>query len=188
MRESEEDKLWKSLPSFMKAFGRHNATFFGIAKASPDDEQHPGYPAGAAGGVGGQFRPKGGTSGMDIDKAVKHLDDNAEDESQGYCATYVHEAISAGGVRIIPPKPAYAKNYGPTLEAAGFARIPVDNYVPQKGDVILIQNYPGGNIAGHMEMYNGTSWVSDFKQKSIHGIYPGSTYAKLKPAYAIYRP
>jgi hypothetical protein len=29
-----------------------------LAKASPDDPKHPGYPAGTEGGVGGQFMPK----------------------------------------------------------------------------------------------------------------------------------
>ena len=30
----------------------------GLLKASPDDPEHPGYPAGTPGGKGGQFRPK----------------------------------------------------------------------------------------------------------------------------------
>jgi hypothetical protein len=30
-------------------------------KASPDDPKHPGWPAGAAGGIGGEFRPKDGS-------------------------------------------------------------------------------------------------------------------------------
>lgn len=33
-----------------------------IAKASPDDPDHPGWPAGTPGAVGGQFRPKNGTA------------------------------------------------------------------------------------------------------------------------------
>lgn len=32
-----------------------------IQKASPDDPKHPGWPAGTAGGRGGQFRPKDGS-------------------------------------------------------------------------------------------------------------------------------
>jgi hypothetical protein len=34
-----------------------------LLKASPDDPEHPGWPAGAPGGIGGQFRPKDGESG-----------------------------------------------------------------------------------------------------------------------------
>ena len=36
-----------------------------------------------------------------------------------------------------------------------------------------------------MALYNGDVWISDFKQ--LHGLYPGATYRKLKPGYAIYR-
>jgi hypothetical protein len=32
-----------------------------IQKASPDDPKHPGWPAGTAGGIGGEFRPKDGS-------------------------------------------------------------------------------------------------------------------------------
>jgi hypothetical protein len=32
-----------------------------IHKASPDDPKHPGWPAGTAGGIGGEFRPKDGS-------------------------------------------------------------------------------------------------------------------------------
>lgn len=39
LRESEEDRLWKSLPSFMKAFGRHNVTSFGMAKAGYNESE-----------------------------------------------------------------------------------------------------------------------------------------------------
>jgi hypothetical protein len=34
-----------------------------IRKASPDDPEHPGWPAGTPGGIGGQFRPKDGAAG-----------------------------------------------------------------------------------------------------------------------------
>lgn len=33
-----------------------------LAKASPDDPVHPGWPAGTPGGLGGKFRPKDGNS------------------------------------------------------------------------------------------------------------------------------
>ena len=33
-----------------------------VVKAAADDPEHPGWPAGAPGGIGGQFRPKNGQS------------------------------------------------------------------------------------------------------------------------------
>jgi hypothetical protein len=39
------------------------AATFPVEKASPDDAEHPGWPAGTPGGKGGQFRPKDGDGG-----------------------------------------------------------------------------------------------------------------------------
>jgi hypothetical protein len=41
-----------------------------INKASPDDPEHPGWPAGTPGGLGGQFRPKDG-SGVAVTQEIK---------------------------------------------------------------------------------------------------------------------
>jgi hypothetical protein len=43
------------------AFGISAAVRQGFLKASPDDPQHPGWPAGTPDGRGGKFRPTGGT-------------------------------------------------------------------------------------------------------------------------------
>ena len=59
-------------------------------------------------------------------------------------------------------------------------------YVPKKGDVAVIQPYPGGDPNGHIAMYDGQSWVSDFKQRDVWGG-PGG-YRKNKPTCVIYRP
>ena len=120
-----------------------------------------------------------------IDDAVKHLDANAHDKSQGQCARYVREAIEAGGVTIPPPRPLYAKDYGAKLAGLGFSKITAEGYTPQKGDIIVLQP-PSGQSAGHIQMYNGSTWKSDFVQGT--GIYPGPAYRKDEVAYEIYRP
>ncbi|MBS0425483.1 MAG: CHAP domain-containing protein [Proteobacteria bacterium] len=119
-----------------------------------------------------------------MDKAVKHLDDNAYETSQGQCAKYVRQAIEAGGVTI-PNRPLYAKDYGPKLMELGFKKIGSAGYSPQKGDIVVLQP-PKGQSAGHIQIYNGKIWESDFKQSG--DIYPGPTYRKEKVAYEIYRP
>ena len=43
-----------------------------------------------------------------------------------------------------------------------FMKFSRTNYVPQKGDIRVWQNYPGGSVAGHIHLFNGQSWVSDF--------------------------
>ena len=63
--------------------------------------------------------------------------------------------------------------------------MPAKNYIPTKGDVVVIQNYAGGHSAGHTAMHNGIQWVSDFKQRDI---WAGPGYRKAHPAMQVYRP
>lgn len=46
-----------------------------------------------------------------------------------------------------PNHPEYAKNYGPYLLNNGFRHITTGCWIPRKGDIIVIQNYPGGQVA-----------------------------------------
>jgi len=122
---------------------------------------------------------------FDVDKAVQYLNSHAEPESTSNCAKYVRIAISnkAGGGQPVGNTKS-AKDYGPQLEAAGFRQ--VTDGTLQKGDVAVIQPYAGGNPNGHMAMYNGSGWVSDFKQNGSTP-YPGPGYRAAKPPYKIYR-
>lgn len=76
-----------------------------------------------------------------------------------------------------------AKDVGPSLTCAGFVEQSAGQ-TPAAFDVDIIQPIPG-HPHGHMAMFNGTLWVSDFKQ--LHGFYPGHSYRVQKPAYKIYR-
>ncbi len=122
---------------------------------------------------------------FDVDKSVQYLNSHAHAKSTSNCAKYVRIAISspAGGGQPMG-NTLSAKNYGPQLEAAGFRQ--VTDGTLQKGDVAVIQPYAGGNPNGHMAMYNGQGWVSDFKQNGSTP-YPGPGYRAAKPPYKIYR-
>lgn len=39
----------------------------------------------------------------------------------------------------------------------------------QEGDVVVIQPCDDGNPAGHMAIYDGTTWYSDFRQRDMWG-------------------
>ena len=52
------------------------------------------------------------------------------------------------------------------------------------GDVAIIENYTGGAEHGHMQMYDGSVWISDFRQNDF---WSGPGYRKNKPSYKIYR-
>ncbi|MDR2870932.1 MAG: hypothetical protein LBV45_00010 [Xanthomonadaceae bacterium] len=117
-----------------------------------------------------------------IDAAVQHLQTKAHINTQGRCARYVREAIEAGGVTLA--RADYAFAYGTSLVAAGFAEHasePTGGYV--KGDVAVIGTYTG-NTAGHMQMYDGSVWISDFKQREF---WPGPGYRQARPSFKIYR-
>lgn len=116
----------------------------------------------------------------DKDAALVHLNGHARSHSAGRCAEYVRKAIEAGGLRLIRRRSA--KDYARSLTIAGF--LTIDTELFTSGDVVIIEpiaHHPHGHIA----MFNGTQWVSDFKQ--AHGLYPGSRYRTLAPTFTVYR-
>lgn len=67
------------------------------------------------------------------------------------------------------------------------SKIPTnEQYTPQVGDTRVWQPYPGQRPqAGHIDWYNGTNWVSDFKQRGIW--YLGFKYETFHVKYKTYR-
>ncbi|WP_244596896.1 lytic transglycosylase domain-containing protein [Escherichia coli] len=131
--------------------------------------------------------------------SVSYINSHAELGSLGKCAAYVRRAVEAGGVKIKIPPPrignfASACDYGPSLEAAGFKSVYsytgsgfTDTAIipgQQAGDIVVIQPV-AGHPHGHIALFNGTNWVSDFIQ--LRGFYPGKKYRDIKPAYILYR-
>jgi hypothetical protein len=131
-------------------------------------------------GICGAPRRAGETGTMDIAKSVAYLDAHAQKHSLGRCAEFVRKAVEAGGVHL--RRHTSAKDYGSSLEAVGFEAIDGTSYLA--GDVAIIQPIPG-HPHGHMTMYDGKSWISDFKQ--LHGLYPGASYRTIKPPFKVYR-
>jgi hypothetical protein len=133
-----------------------------------------------------------GHSNMDIDGAVDYLKAHAKKDPEESCAYAVRMAMDEGGGIDTTDHPVPAKDYGPYLEDYGFVAVPSDdmkNYMPQKGDVAVIQTYNGAkNTNGHIAMYTGQTWVSDFTQTHGNTPYPSFAYIKAGPKYVIYRP
>lgn len=110
------------------------------------------------------------------------------------CAHYVKVALIQGGLSSRNSGINSAKDYGPWLLENNFQV--VDDAVTvhagnvysisgqQTGDVVIIQAAPG-HSDGHMAMFNGTKWVSDFVQEK--GFYPGQAYQNNNIAYKLYR-
>jgi hypothetical protein len=66
--------------------------------------------------------------------------------------------------------------------AVGFAKLGHDSGHYKQGDVVIFDGLNKSHPEGHMAMYDGKIWISDFKQ---HDIYPGSGFKSVK--HKIYR-
>ena len=100
---------------------------------------------------------------FNVNMATRHLTENALSRSHNCCAWFVMRAMQSGGCpSIILPAWAY-RYYLPTV---GWKEISIDSYEPQKGDICVFP-YKRHHIFGHIAMWNGEQWISDFKQKSI---------------------
>lgn len=113
--------------------------------------------------------------------AVAHVRWHAGSSSTGNCATFTRQAIEAGGVKMGHTRDA--RNYGPLLESGGFRPVGAGE-TPREGDVVVIQPYAGGRPEGHMAIFDGQTWFSDFRQRDMWG---GPGYRHARPQYVIYR-
>lgn len=114
------------------------------------------------------------SSGFDIDKATGFLESQANSSSTGQCAKYVRQALEAGGLSTAG-RPTAAADYDNFLPKIGFVAIQytdISYYQPQKGDIVVMPRITGHNY-GHIAMYSGNEWISDFKQNDLWG---GSAY------------
>ena len=89
----------------------------------------------------------------------------AHSRSQGRCALYVRRALQQAGYNFTPQASAYMYANG-TLSSAGFVQISTQNYQPQVGDVVVF-NRTSRNPHGHIQIYDGGQWVSDFRQPNF---------------------
>lgn len=99
------------------------------------------------------------------EKAVAYITSHAGEKSKCCCAGYVMRGLWHGGCPVsLLVLPAYG--YAKTLPQMGFKEVPKEGYTPQKGDISVLPNNDK-HVFGHIAVYNGTQWVSDFKQNSM---------------------
>ena len=70
--------------------------------------------------------------------------------------------------------PVDAKDWGPTLLKNGATVISPDGYKPQKADVAVFAG-SDAHPYGHITIYDGKQWVSDFKQRNMSPYRSGTT-------------
>ena len=89
----------------------------------------------------------------------------AHARSTGYCARYVRKALQSAGYEFTPNPSAYQYATRGTLAKAGFTKISNDMQ-PQVGDVVVFDR-TSRRPHGHIQIFDGNGWVSDFRQKGI---------------------
>ena len=112
--------------------------------------------------------------------AAKYATEHAEKKSVRMCALYVRKAIIAGGIPLYVGGDAWSYKY--TLPILNFHQVGKKSE-REVGDIVVFQPI-GGRKYGHIAIWNGTQWVSDFKQRNfiVH-----SDYTKEGAEYRIYR-
>lgn len=124
--------------------------------------------------------------GYSIQKALAKIQAIKFSGSQGKCATNVRIALEAGGINT-SGHPVGAKDYGPLLIKRGFHLVDDKNYKPVVGDIAVFQAFQGTkkyHEYGHIQMFNGAHWFSDFQQNNF---WAGQDYRTFKPSYKLYR-
>jgi hypothetical protein len=107
-------------------------------------------------------KKRGGPSGLDRAKVAAWLRTNAGATSQGLCANYCRRALEAGGYDM-SGHPRAAGDYGPFLKSLGASRVATENYVPETNDIAVFDKTTA-HPYGHIQIYDGTRWISDFIQ------------------------
>jgi hypothetical protein len=150
----------------MAIWVQQNGSFLQEAVGDPDVPESAPAPA-AAPAQAAKPAPDKQTQSkkLDKDKLVKWMDDHAETKSQGKCARYVREGLEAGGLNT-DARPNLAKDYGPFLSKLG-AFVLQDSFTPQAGDLAVFEGTDDHPI-GHVQVYDGKQWVSDFKQNGYN--------------------
>ena len=111
------------------------------------------------------------------------MDAHALSRSSHQCALYCRQGMEAAGLSTEDrPRSGDAGDYGPFLLRHGAYVVSPTSYTPQVGDTVVFDK-TAQHPNGHIEMYDGHQWVSDFMQHSF------SPYrdAAGTPPFTIYR-
>lgn len=102
---------------------------------------------------------------QNLDGAINHLLSNACPASTNLCLKHVGEALRIGGGAHYESK-QYAYQLKNVLPNIGYTLISTGSLQnPQRGD-ILVRDKSNKDPYGHIAMYTGSNWVSDFVQKN----------------------
>lgn len=154
-------------------------------------------PGSSAAGGAGVVAPGNGASGLNVGAAISWLQAHHKNppyvgaNKLGQCASYVRQAICAGGLKAFCGGGPDASSYGPVLTNNKFTHVyqgtfsgsSASAFAYQPGDVVVFQPVSGHSV-GHITMYTGSGWISDFVQSNMSSNfndYQGGTFDVYRP-------
>jgi len=97
--------------------------------------------------------------------AASYARSRAKSKSISKCAAYVADALQKAGFSFKRQGSAYMYHTNGILKGIGFKEI--SKQTPKKGD-IAVEEKTSSHVHGHIQIYDGSNWVSDFVQKSVN--------------------
>ena len=142
-----------------------------------------------------------GSADWNFDKVADTVVRNRKEKSKGKCAEHVRMGLVAGDLngkikKMFGGRLGDAFEYLTNLPKLGFNAVfrgtSLKGFTPMKGDVAVFdrktygQDKPneGGWVYGHVCVWTGSNWVSDFVQATV---YPHSRYAANGLPFTIFR-
>ena len=105
-------------------------------------------------------------------QTCKWIQKNAYSSTQTICATWVRKALEKGGLNT-DGRPTYAWHYENYLPKIGFKEIAtiingnIGSYKPEPGDIATYMKHNNPEKEGHICLYTGVQWCSDFRQNNM---------------------
>ena len=141
----------------------------------------------------GVLDPK--TVGSEITRTAASIaTSRAHTKTTGKCARYVTDSMQRAGLNYPRLASAYMYATDKGLPSVGFEQLKVtdpNNYPKQPGDVYVIDSFVGDkgkkHPHGHIAIWNGQQWVSDFKQKNmnIYNDLPNEQFKKITSVWRL---
>lgn len=142
-----------------------------------------------------------GSADWNFDKVADTVVRNRKEKSKGKCAEHVRMGLVAGDLKgkiknMFGGRLGHAYEYLTNLPKLGFNAVfrgtSLKGFTPMKGDVAVFdrktygQDKPneGGWVYGHVCVWTGSNWVSDFIQASV---YPHSRYSAKGLPFTVFR-
>lgn len=125
------------------------------------------------------YAPSKDSPQVDVEKFSENLSRISSYRSSSKCAKFIRIALQTAGAKIVQ-HPVAASDWGGTLQKIGYKQIDPAFDRPVAGDIYIIHRTKQ-HVYGHIAGFNGTQWVSDFKQSSY------DVYKDKNVTYSYYR-